>query len=51
MIISWAVLAGMLASSVMCAGKLLGADANRLILVAGTVLWFSLAPFWIKRDR
>lgn len=51
MIISWAVLAWMLASSVLCAGKTFSADANRLNLLAGTAIWFLLTPFWMRRER
>jgi hypothetical protein len=51
MIISFAILAGMLAASILCAAKMLTADANRLGLLAGTALWFALAPFWMRRER
>jgi len=30
---------------------MLTADANRVSLLAGTALWFALAPFWVRRDR
>ena len=45
-----AILAAMLVSSIMCAGKMLSPEANRAILLAGTALWFVVAPLWMKRE-
>jgi len=47
---SWLILAGMLVSSLLCAGKTLSIEVNRLILLAGTILWFVTAPLWMKRS-
>ncbi|MEI7901382.1 MAG: hypothetical protein WCK89_14125 [bacterium] len=48
-LVSWLILAGMLASALLCAGKTLSGEANRVILLAGTILWFGTAPLWMKR--
>jgi hypothetical protein len=47
---SWLILAGMLVSSALCAGKALSTEANQLLLLAGTVGWFVIAPLWMKRS-
>jgi hypothetical protein len=47
---SWLMLVGMLVSSVLCAGKTLSTEINRVILLTGTICWFITVPLWMKRS-
>jgi hypothetical protein len=49
-LLSWLILASMLVSSALCAGKALSTEVNRLILLAGTIGWFVTVPLWMKRS-
>ena len=48
--VSFLVLALMLVSALLCAGNRISADLNRLFLLIGTVAWFVVTPFWMKRE-
>jgi hypothetical protein len=50
LIVSCLVLAGIIASSLLCANGMVTGKLNNAIMLAGTVLWFGITPFWMKKD-
>ncbi len=51
MTLSFLALAASLVSSIICANKGLSAETNKMILLAGTIIWFGVTPFWMRRKK
>ena len=51
MTLSFLALAASLASSIACANKGLSAETNKMILLVGTIVWFVVTPFWMRKKK
>jgi hypothetical protein len=51
MTLSFLALAASLVSSVLCANKDLSAETNKWVLLVGTIVWFVVTPFWMRRKK
>ena len=49
--ISFLALAACLISSIICANNGISAETNKVILLAGTIVWFVVTPFWMSRKH
>lgn len=49
--ISFLALAACLISSIVCANDAISAETNKTILLAGTIIWFVVTPFWMRRKH
>jgi len=50
-IISFLALAACFFSSIICANNGISAETNKIILLAGTIVWFVVTPFWMGRKK
>jgi len=50
-IISFLALTSCIISSILCAGNSISAETNKTVLFVGTIIWFVVTPFWMKRKR
>ena len=49
--ISFLALAASLVSSIICANNGLSTETNKLILLVGTIVWFGVTPFWMRKKK
>jgi hypothetical protein len=49
--ISFLALAASLVSSIICANNGLSTETNKLILLVGTIVWFVVTPFWMRKKK
>jgi hypothetical protein len=50
LMVSYLVLACLLTSSLLCARGVIDSEVNRMMLLLGTIIWFVVTPFWMKKD-
>jgi hypothetical protein len=51
MTLSFLALAASLASAIVCANRGLSAETNKLVLLVGTIVWFVVTPFWMRKKK
>lgn len=49
--ISFLALAASLVSSIICANNGLSTETNKLVLLVGTLVWFGVTPFWMRKKK
>jgi len=49
--ISFLALAACLVSSIFCANYRISPETNKMVLLAATIVWFVVTPFWIRRKK
>lgn len=49
--ISFLALTACLISSIICASNGINAETNKIVLLAGTIVWFVVTPFWMRQKK
>jgi len=49
--ISFLALAACLVSSIFCANYRISPETNKMVLLAATIVWFVVTPFWMRRKN
>ncbi len=50
-LVSFAALAFILLSALLCAGEKISSQTNRHLILVGTIVWFAVTPIWLRKNN